>query len=338
MCVLQNSSTVNCGANELLLKENMRILIALLWFFSASAYAGSIKQILNPQNLAVVEIKASENISIGDSFLANGEKDQCLLEVLKVDRPNVTVSTANCKDRVVLANGQKVEKSLIDPKLISKENTAPVAEAKEPTAAEPAIVVKPAASQSSNGNSYAAFIVGINVNNHLKIPVTATNSTTSEAGTFDFSYNNSVSLGFEWSQFDNHSWNNGILIDYSTMQFDTLTASGPSGTSSFSVPGNMSFLTVAYAGKYVWEDFYLPLGIGLTSSSVNDNTGVFTKSLKSVVTAWIGIGLSFSKNFKMELVSRAASVTSDTVTSSGTTFTPSIGTLSGALLTGKFCF
>lgn len=83
-----------------------------------------------------MEIKASENISIGDSFLANGEKDQCLLEVLKVDRPNVTVSTANCKDRVVLANGQKVEKSLIDPKLISKENTAPVAEAKEPTAAE----------------------------------------------------------------------------------------------------------------------------------------------------------------------------------------------------------
>lgn len=317
----------------------MRFLIALLWFFSVSAYAGSIKQTLNQQSLAVVEIKSSENVSIGDNFLASGEKDQCLLEVLKVDRPNVTVSTANCKDRVVLSNGQKVEKSLIDPKLLSKENKAQVAEAKEATAVEPAIEAKPAASQSTTGNSYAAVIVGINVNNHLKIPVTATNSTSSESGTFDFSYDNSVSLGFEWSQFDNHSWNNGILIDYFTLQFNTLTASGSSsGTSSISVPGSMSLLTVAYAGKYVWEDFYLPLGIGLTSSSVNDNTGVFTKSLKAVVTAWVGIGLSFSKNFKMELVSRATSFTSDTVTSSGTTFTPSIGTLSGALLTGKFCF
>jgi hypothetical protein len=84
------------------------------------AYAAHIRQLLNEQNLAIIELEKNESAEVGDNFIVSEKSSQCLLKVLQVTGKNVTVSSSDCKDKTFLVQEKKVEKSLFDPALLAK--------------------------------------------------------------------------------------------------------------------------------------------------------------------------------------------------------------------------
>lgn len=190
----------------------------------------------------------------------------------------------------------------------------------------------------SERNQYHGLLIGYWISPLMKMDATATQGTASGSGSFEFQMKSGLNIGYEWSQFKRQSWNNGILVDYVSVDFDEAKIKDSTSTTTVSVPGRLSILTVSYSGKYRWEEFYLPLGAGLASSSVSGNDGLLTKSIKTPVVFWIGVGFTPSEKIALELVSKAYSVTASTVTSNGTTLKPDPGTIAGLQINLKVLF
>ncbi len=305
------------------------------------ANAANIKQLLNEQALAIVELKNGEKIEVGESFIASEGKAQCLLEVLSLDKRIVTVSSKACSDKSILTIGKNVEKSLFDAKLTQTEAKAEfpppneLAIEKEKSAPAPPEErkVEPTAK-----DSYGSFYIGYMLAPKIVINGTAFTGTSSERGTFEYKFSNAVTFGFEASQFRRNSWNNGVYVNYASLKFDTASLTGAvSGTTTVTMTGGMTFLTLAYAGKYRWETVYFPLNIGFVSSTV-DSTGTFTRTMAAKVLVSYGIGFAMTETFNLEFITAATTVTSSTTSSSGTTIVPELGYLTNIQLNAKFLF
>lgn len=188
---------------------------------------------------------------------------------------------------------------------------------------------------NSNSKNYFSVFAGILINPKIKIPINVFSGTTAESGSFEYTFKQSYKVGIEWSQFSEHSWNNGLLIDYSRMEMDEASAYGStSGSSTLKVTDSISIINIAYAGKYRWDNFYLPVYLGLSSSNV-DSSALFTKTIQAKSYAGLGIGLNID-SFSIELTSNSNAIDSSTVTASGNTVMPSMGYLNYLQLTIKF--
>ena len=310
-------------------------LITMLALIQTTAQAATVKQLLNDQSLVLVELKKNENAAVGDKFIVGDDKNQCLLEVVSIDKKNANLSSKNCTDKSLLSIGKKIEKSLFDPSLVKQEAAATISSSEPVVNAE----AKPLESTStSTGNeTYTAFIIGYMLSPKITISGTALTGTLLESGTFEYNFSNAIKFGFEWSQFDRNDWNNGFLIDYTSLKFDTATVKSGSSSTSGSITGGMTILTVAYNGKYRWEQFYFPISLGLSSSTV-DSTGSFTKTLQARAYAALGVGFSITKSFNLELTSNSNTVTGSTITSGGTTIYPDVGYLNYLQLNAKILF
>lgn len=145
-------------------------------------------------------------------------------------------------------------------------------------------------------------------------------------------------MGFEWSQFRKESWNNGFSIEYANPQFDSFTVYGNvSGSTTGTLSGGMTLLSIAYAGKYRWDKVYLPTLVGITSSSV-DSTGTFTKTLATRVLFGLGVGFLVNDKFALEFTSNSNTVVGSSILTGGTTITPDTGYLNYLQISGKFLF
>lgn len=313
----------------------------MIFITQTIANAGTVKQLLNEQNLAIVELKNGEKIEVGESFIVLEDKNQCLLEVISVNKRIVTVSSKACEDKSILTLGKNVEKSLFDPKLIqAEEKTEPALEKelaieKEKTIAAPAEEKK---EEPLPKESYGSFYIGYILNPKIVVNVTAFDSTSSEAGTFEYTFSNAVTFGWEASQFQKHSWNNGIFVNYAALKFDKFSVtSAASGTTSGTLSGGMTLLTIAYAGKYRWETNYFPFNIGFISSTV-DSTGTYTRTIAAKMLVSYGFGIALSEKFNLEFIAAANTLTSSTTTSSGVTIVPETGYLTNIQVNAKFLF
>jgi hypothetical protein len=285
-------------------------IVTFILLTQTAAKAAVVKQLLNAQNLAIVELKNKESATVGDNFIISENKSQCLLEVIKVEKKIVTVSSNKCSDKSLLSIGKNIEKSLFDPTLIKPEEpkeaatTAPELNPQQETA--------PTTIENTKNNpeskSYKSLVIGFMLTPKILINGTAYNGSASEAGTFEYNFTSALKFGFEWSQFSKHSWNNGFLINYASLKFDKATSPGPiSDTTTVSMAGGMTLLTIGYSGKYLWETFYLPLNLGLTSSTV-DSTGYFTKAMKTQLYVGYGLGIAISEAFNFEITTNAYSI------------------------------
>lgn len=301
-----------------------RIILLGFMLFSTSALAGTVKQLLNSQDLAIVEIAKNEKIEVGQSFLATNETSQCLVEILSLDKNLATVSTKNCEDKTLLVVGKKIEKSLFDNSLLTKNNIPSEIPKTEEVLQTPE-KAEPKSNKISSEQDYIALKISYILNPKIKIEGTAFSGTSSENGTFDYEFDNTINLGFEWSQFANNTWNHGVLIDYTSLKFNRTTITGSSsGTSVVTVSGGMTVLGISYIGKYRGDEFYLPVTLGITNSYV-DNSAAFTKTIATKALFGIGFGIAVNNNVNLELTSNATTVTSSSVTSSGTTIVPELG-------------
>ena len=313
-------------------------LMYMIFVTQTVANAANIKQLLNDQDLAIIQLKNGEKIEVGENFIVSENKNQCLLEALSIDKRIVTVSSKACSDKSILTIGKTVEKSLFDPKLTQTE-TLP--QAAEPTIEKEKATVAPIP-EAKDGpavkESYGAFVMGYMLAPKILLNGTAYAGTSSERGTFEYKFSNTLTFGFEASQFRRNSWNNGVFFHYAALKFDTVTISGPvSGTSSGTMTGGMTILTLAYAGKYRWETAYFPLNIGFLSSTV-DSTGSFTRTMAAKVLVSYGLGFAMTETFNLEFITAASTVTSSTTSSSGTTIVPELGYLTNIQLNAKFLF
>lgn len=310
-----------------LLKKNMILIFLGLVLTSLNLNAAVIKQLLNSENLAVIELTETEKSEQFTSFIAQADDKQCLLKVLSTKDALITASTEKCNDKSVLKVGMTLEKSLFDTSAIKDTDSKP----KDPVA--------PNAQPNTEENSsrlYNAILVGININPSMKIDGKATSGGASENGTFEYKFNPSVHFGYELSQFNRNSWNNGFSLEFSKMNFDEATVSGSnSTTSTFSLTGSMSVFSVLYQGKYLWNSFYIPVATGFVSNSV-DSTGSYTKTIKTRWMLGFGVGVALNNDLLLEFKSMAATVTSDSFTSSGVTYTPDVGYFSTAQITMKY--
>ncbi len=184
---------------------------------------------------------------------------------------------------------------------------------------------------------YRAILIGYWMSPKMKFDYNAT-GISSYGGTVEYSMKSSPVVGYEWSQFNQNSWNHGYQIDYTKVDFNTAIVTGGGAIASGSVNGSLSIVGLTYTGKYCWEKFYLPTGIGLSSSSVTGNDAAFTKTIRSVVGAWVGIGLHASEKLNLELVSKSYSVLGDMVTSGGFVISANTGYLAGLQLNAKILF
>lgn len=296
--------------------------------------AAEIKQLLNDQSLAVVELSTDEKSTmVGDSFLASNETSQCILKILSIDGRNATASTSDCNDKSALKVGKKIEKSLFAKEALEKPSI-PEKPLAPTTDNVPAFKPEPMTSE----RNYLGFSIGYMVTPKLKIDVFATNGSSSESGYFEYQFSNTLRLGFEWSQFMRDSWNNGFSVEYANPQFDSFTVFGTvSGSTSGTLSGGMTLFSLGYAGKYRWDRIYLPTLIGITSSSV-DSSGIFTKTLATRVLAGLGIGFLINDSFAIEFSSNSNTVAGSSVLTGGTTFTPESGNLNYWLINAKFRF
>ena len=309
-------------------------LITILALIQSTAQAAIVKQLLNDQNLVLVELKKNENVAVGDKFIVGDDKNQCLLEVVSIDKKIANLSSKNCTDKSLLSIGKKIEKSLFDPNLV-KQESAVAPNASEPTVAD--TKTQENTPSLTESETYTAFIIGYMLSPKITISGTALTGTVLEAGTFEYNFSNALKFGFEWSQFSKNTWNNGFLIDYASLKFDSVTVKSGGSSSSGSLSGGMTILTVAYTGKYRWEQFYFPVALGLSSSTV-DSTGSFTKTLQTRAYASLGVGFAITKSFNLEFTSNSHSVTGSTITSGGTTIYPDVGYLNNLQLDAKILF
>lgn len=320
----------------------MKILsmISMILVTQTSAFAGTVKQLLNEQNLAIIELKNDEKIEVGENFIVSEDKNQCLLEVISVTQKLATVTSKACSDKGILSLGKNVEKSLFDPKLLQTEEKTEPALAKDLAIKKEKTIAAPTEKREEPvaKEGYGSFYIGYIINPKILINVTAFDSTSSDTGTFEYTFSNAVTFGWEASQFRRHSWNNGIFVNYAALKFDkfSLTTTA-SGTGSGTLSGGMTLLTVAYAGKYRWDTNYFPFNVGFVSSTV-DSTGTFTRTIAAKMLVSYGFGIALSEKFNLEFIAAANSLTSSTTTSSGTTIVPQPGFLTNFQINAKFLF
>jgi hypothetical protein len=295
-------------------------------FSYLNLHAAVIKQLLNSENLAVIELSNEEKAEQFTSFIAQADDKQCLLKVLSTKDNLITASSEKCEDKSLLKVGMNLEKSLFDASVI-----------KEPSKPEEKSTAPNETSQNvSSIGLYNAILVGMNLNPSMKIDGKATSGGLTENGSFEYKFNPSIHFGYELSQFNQNSWNNGFSLEYSKMNFDEATVSGSnSGSSTVSLTGSMSIFSMLYQGKYLWNSFYLPVATGFVSNSV-DSTGSYTKTIKTRWMLGFGVGVALNNNILLEFKSMATTVTSDSFTSSGITYTPDVGYFSTAQLTLKY--
>lgn len=316
------------------MKRNL--IITLLILTQITTQAATIKQLLNEQSLAVVEMKSNEKIQVGENFIVSENQNQCLLEVISVDKKMAIVSSKSCSDKSLLKIGKNIEKSLFDTTLIKKDE--PLA---EPPTAEQNTPTSPVENQIKSINdeaNYKSLIISYMLTPKISITGTAYDGANSEAGSFEYNFKNSFKLGYEYSQFSKNTWNHGFLMDYTNLKFDTATIKGSiSAPSTISLTGGMTLLTISYSGKYRWEQIYLPVGLALVSSTV-DSTGSFTKTMEARILISYGFGIAITEQFNFEITTNAYSVNSSRVTSGTTTIVPNLGFLTHLQVNAKVLF
>jgi len=315
--------------------------MCLIFVTQTSAFAGTVKQLLNDQNLAIIELKTGEKIEVGEKFIVSEDKNQCLLEVISISQKLATVTSKACTDKSILSIGKNVERSLFDPKLLQPEEKIEPAMAKDLAIEKEKTIAAPTEEKREEplvNEGYGSFYIGYIINPKILINVTAYDSTSSDTGTFEFTFSNAVTLGWEASQFRRHSWNNGIFVNYAALKFDKFSlTTAASGTGSGTLTGGMTLLTVAYAGKYRWDTNYFPFNIGFISSTV-DSTGTFTRTISAKMLVSYGFGIALTETFNLEFIAAANTLTSSNTTTSGTTIVPQLGYLTNVQINAKFLF
>jgi hypothetical protein len=307
----------------------------------STAHAATIKQLLNDQSLAIVELKNTEKVEIGENFLAADESYQCLLKVIKVENNLATISSAGCVRKDLLFVGKKIEKSLFNTELVKSE-TEPTPPAEQmPTVTNSPSANSQASTQQSNtsiNSSYASFVIGYRLLPKISIPISGYSVSGSDSGDFDFDLDNALTLGYEWSQFRQNSWNNGFQINYTNMKINNATLSTRnSGSSSVALSDTFTEFQINYVGKYFWEKVYFAYEFGVASST-NNAAGLFTKTMASRFHSALGLGINISEKFNLEVTTNSNSIDSSSVTISGVTLKPDLGYLRYIQLTGKFLF
>lgn len=321
--------------------KTARTLVCLLFLALNSphlALAAKIKQYVSGQDQAIVELDSPEEAKAGDLLLATYNGKQCSLEVLKITERIAQVKTSDCPFRTELVIGQVLEKSLMDPEVkvpaLEVKAEAPPEKAVEPAKVETS---SPIESPQSTRKTYHSFLIGSMFNAKMTFNGTFSDGTVSDSGTLEYTHSSGLVIGYEWSQFNPHHWNHGITVDYASLELDTLTATSGGTSASGKVSGKTETVSLGYSGKYLWEKFYFPVGIGLGSVT---HTGSirYLQSVSGIVTFWLGAGIRVSESFNLEFQSRAIGLIADPVYSGTTSITTESGSFSALTIQGKFLF
>lgn len=196
---------------------------------------------------------------------------------------------------------------------------------------------EPAATSPTTGSAAGfGLTFGLVFNPRIVIPVTRVTGATTEKGQLKYDLQNSLQISLEFSQFDKNSWNHGVKIDYTRFEFESVQFEGDnSGSITSAVNGALNLLTAAYVGKYRWDQFYIPLQVGVVTAS-NNTSDEFTKSIKVAGYLALGAGYVFTDQFAAEFSTSLYGIKSDTTTVGATTTVPENGALGYFELTAKF--
>lgn len=139
--------------------------------------------------------------------------------------------------------------------------------------------------------TYKAITFGYLINPNTSLETTDYYSFSSEKANYSYSFKDSFSLGFEWSQFNKNSWNHGISINYMNLKSDSTstTSTFHGAVSKAELPGDLTIFSLGYSGKYRFENFYIPTQIAIATSSVDSKSRI-TQSLKPHALLSVGAG------------------------------------------------
>ncbi|KHD87418.1 MAG: hypothetical protein OM95_14640 [Bdellovibrio sp. ArHS] len=246
-------------------------------------------------------LDAGEKISVGDVLSL---PENCFAKVTTVSGRRVSALLGTCADP-----------SKIIPGIVA--NTVDVEEVEKNVKIDES-KIEPLASTKE---SYFSIGLGLVFSPKAKMDFKYYSGATQLSGNAEFDFGSAISLNGEWSQFKKYSWNNGVLLSYVNMKLDkgTVALAGQSSSGTIA-DSDLSILTAAYAGKYRWHTFYLPVYAGLSNGILNSKDQ-FLKSVTTRVFVALGAGYVINDILNLETMLNV-----HTTYSAGGTYTSSSGT------------
>lgn len=178
-------------------------------------------------------------------------------------------------------------------------------------------------------NGKHSFTFGYWPSQKMKINFTATDGIEEKDGSYSINLKNSYSLAYDWTQIENSSWNNGVQIRYSRMDFKTTTLSvAGSEDTTTETAGNLSLLSVGYSGSYREKRAYFPIGIGLYTLQVKDENIPVLKGLHPGKYLSAGFGYMISSNYSAEIIFTIYEIQADRIGIGTVQMVPKTGNLS----------
>lgn len=308
-------------------------VLSLTYFWllgwSLVANGAEIIQGTEEDSVIVLKIKSDETMSVGDVLtIIEGEK-HCVLVAETVKDKIVLASSIKCKDKSLLTIGK-----------IAVSSSSPKKSAPNMQKSQPNLVQQPVPLQiADQRDSVSAVLIGFTLSPIVEIPGTFHSGTNSETGSVIYNFHNSIVLGYEWSQFRPFMWNHGFGLDFRRFNFDTLELKGDVSGSVFGIAdGEMSVISAYYSGKYIANGYYIPAGVGITSSSVT-SSAAFIKTMSTRLYLHVGFGLLMKRKFAIEANYSAIGLNSETVLSGSDAIVPSnLGYIRSVQLNFKVLF
>lgn len=304
-------------------------------------YAASIRQIVLDKNYVVIQIEEDSIVKVGDTFFATNKGKQCPLEVTTIKESFAFARINNCPFKNDLEVGQKVEAAIFSSEEESQHSKN--AEDSVMPTPSPILVTPPPSSEveeqsvGKNKRSYSSLFIGPFYGTKIRMAGTAFSSTASEKGAIEYSTKTNVYFGFEWSEFKRFSWNNGLEFSFNHIILDTVTISSSFGSSNGIISGEIGFYNFSYSGKYMWEQIYLPVGIGLTAVKYSEDIPIL-KATKGSLISWLGIGVNVNPFLSLEFQSRVQMLRVDEVSSGTVRIIVDTASVTGAGVVAKFLF
>lgn len=168
---------------------------------------------------------------------------------------------------------------------------------------------------SAGAQEYTALHLGYMSNPSIVVKGTESNGMFMGSTRMEYNLQESIKIGFEWTEFQKDRWNNGVFADYAKLKFSKIdTESTVYPDSVAPIDGSLSLVSIGYTGRYRWDQIYVPIYIGWVHSSVQ-SMAILTKTMRSTIYNALGIGFVVSDKLNVELLFSAYEIKGDRVES-----------------------
>lgn len=296
------------------------IVLSIASISEAFKEVGKVDSIVSSRKVANLAMDYTIDESATSLFLGTKDKN-CEGLIIKREQNIFTIDISKC-DVVDLKTGASV--------FYMAEYAAPAPP--EPQKPEVAQVIE------ERDNSFK-FGVGFRINNRLRFTEAKLISGTSLAtGTLEYtSSGNPVLLDWGFSSTKKNSWGWGAGLTYTVLHWDTVTASGVTGSTTLTAMGTTTVVSPYANIIYRWENVFVPMGFNLSSFS-HEGTPYFVTQNKGTLGAQLGLGVVVNKNFSFLVESKVFGFGGAAVTSGNTTLDADLGFSSGLNFMGLFGF